>query len=135
MAKTMDVSSALDAPANIADIPINAARGIEIPALEKKLLNESPNNPPVAAPIVNNGASVPPDVPLPKAMAHETNFNKQREITTLIGKVPERRSVILHCHIPSVRGAKYPIITTASPPIAGHHIQGILSFSKSSSIK
>ena len=73
-AKVMLVRYALEAPANIADMPINAAMGILMPASGKMYLTNIPIIAPAAPPMVNNGASVPPDVPLPNAMAHERNF-------------------------------------------------------------
>ena len=37
--------------------------------------------------MVNNGASVPPDVPLPSAIDHEMNFIAQSHATICIGKL------------------------------------------------
>ena len=68
-ANMIAVSNALDAPANIADIPTKAASGIVISDEGKKLMITLPSSAPVAPPIVNNGAKVPPEVPLPSATA------------------------------------------------------------------
>ena len=103
-AKIIEVSKALDAPANIADIPANAARGIVTPEEGKKYRMILPNNAPVAPPMVNKGANVPPDVPLPKAIAHEVNFNRHNERINCIGMLPDRISVIFSYPTPSVRG-------------------------------
>lgn len=65
-----------------------------------------PNKAPVAPPIVSNGASVPPEVPLANATAHETNFNRQRDNTTFTGKLPERTFVIFSYPTPNVCGLK-----------------------------
>jgi hypothetical protein len=63
------------------------------------------------------------------------NFQKQSEIRIPSGRFPERAAVMFSYPTPSVRGAKYPIAPTAIPPIAGHHIQCIGSFSNLSSIQ
>jgi len=80
--KTIEVSIALEAPANIAAIPIIAAVARLIP-LPGNICNTSvPSKAPAAPPIVNKGASVPPEVPLP-AIAEVQNalFNATTTIT------------------------------------------------------
>ena len=61
-AKIIEVNNALDAPANIADIPITAAMESVMPEAGNKYRVTLPNNIPVAPPIVNNGAKVPPEI-------------------------------------------------------------------------
>ena len=93
-AKIIEVSSALEAPAKIADMATNAASDKVMPESGKKLRTRFPNNIPVAPPMVSKGASVPPEVPLPKAIAHEMNFKKHKPNTTFIGRLPDNTSVI-----------------------------------------
>ncbi|MNE06812.1 hypothetical protein D3C87_2131950 [compost metagenome] len=50
---------------------------------------------PAAPPIVNKGASVPPEVPLPKATDHERNLKKNKLRIRARGKLPDKTSVIL----------------------------------------
>src|SRR3954471_12544554 len=76
--KIMEVSSARDAPANMADIPTSAQSGMLNPHCGKKLRIKYPDKAPVAPPIVSSGARVPPEVPLPSAIAQEMNFSTQR---------------------------------------------------------
>ncbi len=94
-----------------------------IPEFGNQNIPMLPIKAPVAPPIVSKGASVPPEVPLPKEIAQDKNFKTHNESTTCIGIVPVRRSVMLLYPTPSVRGAKKPITPTAIPPIAGHHAQ------------
>src|SRR5690349_11318707 len=70
-AKRIEVSTARDAPANIAAIPTSAATEIEISDDGKKLAMAVPIKAPAAPPIVRSGASVPPEVPLPSAIDHD----------------------------------------------------------------
>ena|SRR6266496_533791 len=88
-AKTIDVNKALEAPANIAAIPINAQVGRLISVKGKIFCTIIPNNTPNAPPIVNKGARVPPDVPLPKETDHDKNFNKHKPNTRLIASLPD----------------------------------------------
>ncbi|MNT62304.1 hypothetical protein D3C72_2000130 [compost metagenome] len=94
-----------------------------------------PNKAPVAPPIVKSGASVPPDVPLPKAIAQDRNLKKHKLSIKARVAFPESMLMMFSYPTPRVWGAKYPIIPTARPPIAGHHTQCIGSFSKVSSIQ
>ena len=94
-AKMIEVSKARDAPANIAAIPTNAVKGIEISALGKNCKINKPINEPVAPPIVKSGASVPPEVPLPNAIDQETNFKRQSERITCMPILPDSKFVIL----------------------------------------
>ena len=93
-ANTIEVRKALEAPANIADIPTNTESGIVIPTSGNQNIPTLPNNAPIAPPIVSNGANVPPEVPLPNEIAQDKNFSKQRDSITCIGILPDSRSVI-----------------------------------------
>jgi hypothetical protein len=48
--------------------------------------NTGATAPPIAPPIVSSGASVPPDVPLPSAIAHDTNL-KRPSISSVVPKM------------------------------------------------
>ena len=74
-ANTMEVMKARDDPANMADMPTNAASGRVTPEEGNMVRMALPSNAPMAPPMVSNGASVPPDVPLPKEIDHDTNFS------------------------------------------------------------
>src|SRR5690606_25046980 len=87
-ANTTEVRNALDAPANIAAIPISAAVGRLISSVGNKYNNNIPSNAPAAPPMVSNGASVPPDVPLPSDTTHEMNFRKQSDNNIAMGSPP-----------------------------------------------
>ena len=65
-----------------------------------------PSNTPKAPPIVNNGASVPPEVPLPREITQEIYLRKQRESNIANGKFPFSKSCILSYPTPIVSGAK-----------------------------
>ena len=92
--KMIEVRTALEAPANMADIPISAASVSVIPDPGYVLIIIVASNAPVAPPIVSKGASVPPEVPLPKEIAQETNFRIHSEKTICRGKAPDRTSII-----------------------------------------
>src|SRR5690349_25065856 len=77
-AKAMLVRYAREAPANMADMPISAAIGRPMCADGKTSTSTEPAIAPQAPPMVNKGASVPPEVPLPSAIAQETNLNSER---------------------------------------------------------
>src|SRR5690349_9564704 len=100
----IDVSSARDEPANMADIPTSAASVIVTPECGKMLIQAMPSSAPVAPPMVSSGASVPPEVPLPSATDHEINFIRHKEKITFIGRLPDRISVMLTYPTPIVRG-------------------------------
>ena len=89
-ANTTDASSARDAPANMAAIPTSAPMRRSIPARGAAAAAPAARTAPSAPPMVNNGASVPPEVPLPKEMHHETNFRTQRKIIARTVKSAER---------------------------------------------
>src|SRR5690606_25911152 len=93
-AKMMDVNSALEEPANMADIPTKPASGNTTPDSGKKYSKPVPKIAPVAPPMVNNGASVPPEVPLPSAMAQDKNLKKQSARMNCKDNEPERISVM-----------------------------------------
>src|SRR5437588_11652804 len=76
-AKTTDASSAREAPANIAAIPTSAQMRGSMPNLGNCTASSSPRKTPQAPPMVNSGANVPPDVPLPREMDQESNFITQ----------------------------------------------------------
>src|SRR5690606_33841927 len=93
-AKTMEVSTAREAPANRADMPTNAASGRLMPHVGKRVSNTWPHNQPMAAPMVSNGANVPPDVPLPRAMSHDSILSRHNDYTTANGRLLLSRSVM-----------------------------------------
>ena len=45
--------------------------------------------------MVNNGASVPPEVPLPRAIDQETNLSTERINSARPARLPERKSWML----------------------------------------
>ena len=92
--KTIEVSIALEAPANIAAIPIKAAVAMFIPLSGNICNTIIPSKAPVAPPIVNKGANVPPDVPLLNAITHEVYFRKHKISNILSGKAPVSKLVI-----------------------------------------
>ena len=51
--------------------------------------NPAPASAPSAPPIVNNGASVPPEVPLPSAIDHEMNFITHRNASAPTARCPD----------------------------------------------
>ena len=76
-------------------MPSNAAIGMVIPELGKNIKITAPVIAPAAPPMVNNGASVPPDVPLPRATAHDRNLKKHSRKTKSKGIVPDKMLMIL----------------------------------------
>ena len=66
----------------MAAIPTRAAREILTPAEGKTYSTAVPRIAPTAPPMVRSGARVPPDVPLPKAIAQEINFKIQSDTTS-----------------------------------------------------
>src|SRR6187402_1507426 len=108
---------------------MSAAKGMLIPESGKNFKTAIPITAPAAPPMVNNGAKVPPDVPLPNAIAHDMNLKIHKLSTSVNGHVPDKMPVMLSYPTPNVCGAKKPITPTARPPIAGHHIQWIGSSS------
>src|SRR3546814_1588916 len=82
-----------------------------------------PNKAPAAPPIVSMGASVPPEVPLPREIDQEISFKKQSINSTCMVASPEIAVEIFSYPTPRVLGAIYPTMPTAIAPNAGHHIQ------------
>src|SRR5689334_24749042 len=74
-ANTAEAMKARDAPPNMAAIPTSAATRTSTCKLGQSATIAPPPASPSAPPIVHNGASVPPDVPLESEIDHETNFN------------------------------------------------------------
>src|SRR5690606_18485677 len=105
-AKTIEVRNARDDPANMADMPTNAANGTVTPVDGNQCSTPMPNNAPAAPPMVSRGAKVPPEVPLPRAIAHERNLKKHRENSICKVIPPESTSIMLSYPTPNVRGAK-----------------------------
>ena len=66
-AKTIAASSACDAPAKIAAMPTSAATlRVDVRRRRDRGRDRTPSSAPRPPPMVNSGASVPPDVPLPR---------------------------------------------------------------------
>ena len=78
-AKTIEASTARDAPENIAAMPTSAASRGSTPAAGSVATAATPSSPPSPPPIVKRGASVPPDVPLPSDTDHDTIFHRQSD--------------------------------------------------------
>ena len=74
-AKTTEASSACEAPAKIAAMPTSAAMRASTCRHGAQRSSPAPSSAPSPPPIVKSGASVPPEVPLPSAIAQETNLN------------------------------------------------------------
>jgi hypothetical protein len=90
----MEVSKAREAPANMAAMPTKAARLRVMPEPGHKSTSTPPSSAPMAAPMVSSGASVPPEVPLPRARAQEVNLSRHSERMSCMGRRPERRWVM-----------------------------------------
>ncbi|OIQ80356.1 hypothetical protein GALL_379000 [mine drainage metagenome] len=73
-ANTTDMNSARDAPAKIAAMPTSAASPGARPSCGKASASACPSVAPRQAPTVINGASVPPEVPLPSATVHDSSL-------------------------------------------------------------
>jgi hypothetical protein len=95
IAKTIEVSTARDAPVNIAVMPTNPATRGSIFIHGARTRPALPIIAPSAPPIVNNGARVPPDVPLPNEIAQERNLNTHSITSARCVSEPLRRLVIL----------------------------------------
>src|SRR4051812_19052135 len=104
-------------------MPTRAATLASIVWNRGKLLRSEPQIAPRPPPIVNSGASVPPDVPLPSATDQEISLEKKKKIKTGPDSEPSRMCSILSYPPPSVGGAATPKTPPTKPPIAGHHIQ------------
>jgi hypothetical protein len=63
----------------MAAMPTNAAKGRVTPDAGNKRNTTLPNIAPVAPPMVSNGASVPPEVPLPNAITQERNLRMHND--------------------------------------------------------
>ncbi len=103
-----EARSAREAPENIAAMPTSAAMRTSIPRCGAIALAATPIRAPSPPPIVNNGASVPPEVPLPRAIAQLTNLritSKTRDVPTTL---PPRMCRMLSYPTPNVRGSMYP---------------------------
>ena len=76
-------------------MPTRAATRRSMPASGISQFAAAPSVWPQPAPIINRGASVPPDVPLETEIDHEMSFITHRKKTILIGTVFERKAVML----------------------------------------
>src|SRR5215470_23660 len=77
-ANTTDASNACDAPAKMDAMPTSAATCGSTPSDGATATAAAPNSAPTPPPMVNNGASVPPDVPLPRYTDQDTNLSTIR---------------------------------------------------------
>src|SRR5687768_10800117 len=77
-AKTAEASMAREAPEKIEAMPTSAAMRASTPRAGASEAHTVPNIDPRAPPMVSSGASVPPEVPLPRAMDQDRNFMPQR---------------------------------------------------------
>ena len=92
---TIEAITARAAPANIAAMPTRAAIRGSAPAAGSTCPSAWPHTSPSPPPIVSSGASVPPEVPLPSEMHHETNFSEHKQAAAPRAKSPESKSVML----------------------------------------
>ncbi|MNL40086.1 hypothetical protein D3C87_1624080 [compost metagenome] len=76
-------------------MPTRAAIGILIPVPGKNISIKAPKIAPPAPPIVKSGASVPPEVPLPRAIAQERNLKKHKFSISASGIFPESILIML----------------------------------------
>src|SRR6478735_4457612 len=102
----MEVSSALDAPANIEAIPTSAASVMLTGNAGKNLCTDIASSAPAAPPIVNSGASVPPDVPLPSETDQDIYFRMDKDNKIDKGSSPFNKWRIFSYPTPMVSGAK-----------------------------
>src|SRR5215469_13606946 len=84
-ANTAEASRAREEPANNAAMPTSAAILTSTPASGTSHWAAAPQAAPSPPPMVNRGASVPPEVPLPSEIDQETNFIAHRNTTALSG--------------------------------------------------
>ncbi len=82
---------------------------------------------------MNVGASNPPDVPDPSEITSAANFAIITTSRIFHTSCPLRISPIVSYPTPKTRGTKYPMMPSASAPIAGHHSSSNGSFSNRSS--
>src|SRR4051794_15110473 len=101
-AKIKDVRNAREDPANMAAIPTRAE--IRMSSVRKKTdpLSSAPEMDPMPPPIVNSGASVPPDVPLPSAIDQEISLAKQKKAKIVPDSEPSRMCSMLSYPTPRV---------------------------------
>ena len=78
-ANTTEVSTAREAPANSAAMPTSAASRGSRCSHGAQRAAARPSSAPSAPPMVNSGASVPPEVPLPSAIYHDRNFSRNSD--------------------------------------------------------
>src|SRR5512135_800172 len=78
---------------------------------------------PRAQPIIKSGASTPPDVPEPSAIAQISPLTTISPSSARATYAPRSRSAIRPYPTPSALGSTSPPRPTTSPPSTGHHIQ------------
>ena len=126
-AKAIEASSAREAPANIAVMPTSAPTRGSMPACGAIAITAAVSSQPSPLPNVSSGASVPPEVPLPSAIAHDTNFAAHERGERSRGDLARRarrrccRSRRRACAADEARRSR----RRRTAPIAGHHIQWI----------
>ncbi len=76
-------------------MPTSAAMRTSTPSPGKSAMMAAPSAEPSPPPNVNKGASVPPEVPLPSAMAQERSFHPQNTRAARPASVPARRCSML----------------------------------------
>ena len=123
-----------EAPAKIAAMPTSAAMRGSTPGPAAARPARARERAHGAADGEQRRERVPPEVPLPSAIDHDGNFIAHRNASAPSARWPPRMSTMLSQPTPMVFGANQPTMPTASPPIAGHHIQWIGSFSNASSM-
>ena len=79
----------------MADMPTKADIGMLMPEFGNTRNMMVPIIAPPAPPMVSKGASVPPEVPLPNAIAHDKNLKNQSRTTTAMAMVPDNTLIIL----------------------------------------
>ena len=123
-------------PRTCAAMPTSAATRRSIPASGSAQAASAPRAAPRPPPIVKSGASVPPDVPLPSESAHETNLSDAEDEHRLARRGrPEDAVDVVVADAHRVRREDRRRTPTTTPPIAGHHIQWMGSFSNASSTR
>ena len=87
--------NARDAPANMPAMPTSAAIRKLMPLSGEIQCIACPHTTPNPPPMINSGASVPPDVPLPSEIDHERNFIVHKKAAAPMATSPVSRREML----------------------------------------
>jgi hypothetical protein len=115
----MAVKVAPVAAPNVAAIATSATAPGDSPRPGNAASSPAPTRPPNEPPMSSNGASVPPDVPEPRAIHHMTSLASRSSASAPTVNLAASTSSMASYPTPSARGTASPITANPRAPMIG----------------